>query len=309
MARWARQQVFVLAFVLVLGGCSVGVIGVSLGDGGTTFRDGGTTFRDGAASHDGGPLADRAISADVALDSDAATLVDSTVGHDSALVQDGATGSVVPPLGGSSGGSGGPTAPSGESTTASGVTFILMAPSSIRHPARCMVVYSGTETDDVMAANLRNVAPMSNLQDVIFAVLDGVTYRGNGAAGATVLDWLRSHYDIDNDRTFLLSESAGTTAGLQLGFHLRQSYFAAYWVNDVNASDSPQQNATQLGFAPWGNAGPGGDFTDANAIVSAMQSAGYRLPSDAPYSGSGAGTHGSADQFTAAMGFFDGKSR
>lgn len=302
MAFRTKLLALVLLAVPLAAGCSEGVIAVFLDDAGLSRPD-------GASNRDSGSRADSATWSDAASGQDVQTVMDSAVGHDSAVTPDAATGSVVPPLGGSSGGSGGPTAPSGQQTTVNGVTFILIVPSSIRHPARCMIVYSGTETDDGMASNLKNVAPMTNLQDVIFAVLDGPTYRGNGAAGATVLDWLRSQYDIDNDRTFLLSESAGTTAGLQLGFHLRQSYFAAYWVNDVNASDTPQQTASQLGFAPWGNAGPGGDFADANSIVSAMRSAGYRLPNDAPYNGSGSGTHGSSDQFFAAMGFFDGKSR
>ena len=100
---------------------------------------------------------------------------------------------------------------------------------------------------------------------------------------------------MDNDRTFLLSESAGTSAGLQLGFDLRPSYFAAFWANDVNASATPSRSASALGFAPWGNAGPGGDFADANAIVAGMQSAGYRIAEPAPYGGPGAGTHGASE--------------
>ena len=115
--------------------------------------------------------------------------------------------------------------------------------------------------------------------------------------------------DIDNDRTWLLSESAGTGAGLQLAFHLRPTYFAAFWANDVNTSDTPGQTADDLGFAPWGNAGPGGDYNDANIIVDGMEAAGYRLPADAPYSGTGSNQHGSTEQFLAAVSFFPGKSR
>jgi hypothetical protein len=40
-----------------------------------------------------------------------------------------------------------------------------------------------------------------------------------------------------------------------------------------------------------------------------MKSAGYRLPADAPYSGSGATTHGSPSQFLAALQFFKNKTR
>jgi hypothetical protein len=160
-----------------------------------------------------------------------------------------------------------------------------------------------------MTNNLVGVGPSTGTDGFIRAVLDGVVYNGDGAAGATVLDDVRSKYDVDNDRTYLLSESAGTTSGLQLGFHLRESYFAAYWVNDVNATDAPAQTAAQIAFAPWGQVGPGGDFTDANSIVAAMQTAGYRLPSPAPYNGTGSGTHGDPNQFIAAVSFFPGKTR
>jgi len=77
----------------------------------------------------------------------------------------------------------------------------------------------------------------------------------------------------------------------------------------VNASDAPTQTAAQLGFAPWGQAGPGGDMTDAAAIVAGMQAAGYRLPSPAPYAGPGSGMHGSLEQLVAAIGWFPGKTR
>ncbi len=195
--------------------------------------------------------------------------------------------------------------------TAGRVTFILIVPSgyspSVPHPF--MVVFSGTEGSGTMAQNLVGAAGYAGLGEVIFAVLDGPTYSGDGEAGAIAMDWVREHYNIDNDRTYLLSESAGTTAGLQLGLSLRQSYFAAYWANDVVASARPARTAAQLGFRPWGNAGPGGNFADANAIVDGMRQAGYRLPQDAPYSGPGAGQHGSPDQFLAALAFFVGKSR
>jgi hypothetical protein len=191
------------------------------------------------------------------------------------------------------------------------VSFVLIVPSTYKPatPTRMMIVYSGTEGASVMAQNLLQVAGYSKLGDVIFAVLDGKVYNGNAQAGAAALDHVRAAYNIDNDRTFLLSESAGTSAGLELGLGLRQSYFAAYWANDVNASASPAKTAAQLGFAPWGNAGPGGQFAAAAAIVKGMKNAGYRLPADAPYSGAGSGTHGSTQQFLAAMAFFNGKSR
>lgn len=219
---------------------------------------------------------------------------------------------VNPPLGGSSKGSGG-TAPAGGVTLATpgGVSYRVIVPAGYAPaaPSAAMIVYSGTEGGAVMTQNLMGVAAPYGLGDVIFAVLDGTTYFGDGQAGADVLDHVRSLYNVDNDRTYLLSESAGTSAGLKLGLDLRQSYFAAYWANDVNASATPKKTAAQLGFAPWGNAGPGGQIALATAIVSGMKAAGYRLPADAPYSGPGATTHGSTQQFLAAMTFFKDKSR
>ncbi len=254
---------------------------------------------------------DAAASLDANPGADAALQPDANPGLDAAPQPDADPTGVVPPLGGSSGGAGGAALPNGQWQTASGVSYLLIVPSGYQPsvPNRAMIVYSGTEGAQTMANNLLGAGPSLGLGDVIFAVLDGVTYNGDGQAGATALDDLRARYNIDNDRTYLLSESAGTTAGLQLGLDLRQSYFAAYWANDVNAQATPTQTAAQLGFAPWGNAGPGGDFPDANAIVSGMQSAGYRLPADAPYSGPGASTHGDPQQFMAALQFFSGKSR
>ena len=160
-----------------------------------------------------------------------------------------------------------------------------------------------------MTQNILSLMGSVGLGDYIITVLDGVTYYHNPTAGATVLDWVRANYNIDNDKTCLLSETAGTGAGLLLGFDVRQSYFAAYWANDVNCSYTPQQTAAELGFAPWGNAGPGGDYANANVIVNGMDAAGYRLPPDAPYSGAGSGTHGDPNQLIAALQFFPGKSR
>ncbi len=218
-------------------------------------------------------------------------------------------GSLEPPAGGSSGGSGGGAASGEVRTTDMGnVTYRVIAPAGAGpHPA--MIVYSGTEGGAAMTSNLSMVKDFAGLGDVVFGVLDGVTYNGDAQAGALVLDQLRADYDIDNDRTYLLSESAGTSAGLQLALSLRQSYFAAYWANDVNAQASPQLDAAALGFAPWGNAGPGGNFADANAIVSSMMGKGYRFDGPSPYDGPGAGTHGSTEQFVAAMQWFAGKSR
>lgn len=283
-----------LLVLMVLGGCGDGTI---------------HSATDGATA-DAIAQVDAATDSTVVPGPDGAPL-DATPPSDAVPGPDVQTTGVVPPMGGSSGGAGGSTAPSGAWASAGTVDYRIIVPSGYLAavPARLMIVYSGTEGALNMTNNLLGVAGPFGLGDVIFAVLDGVTYNGNGAAGAAVLDDVRSRYNIDNDRTFLLSESAGTTAGLQLGLDLRQSYFAAYWANDVNAQATPVANAATLGFAPWGNAGPGGDFVDANAIVAGMQAAGYRLPADAPYSGTGSGTHGSQDQFLAAIAFFNGKSR
>ncbi len=267
--------------------------------------------RDRSQPRDGNSALDSASQGDGSTIWDAAPTLDARGDVDGTLPLDASPGQVNPPLGGASGGSGGATAPNGIQASGDGVSFVLIVPSSysVSTPNRFMVVYSGTERAGTMAQNLVNVRSYVGLDDVIFAVLDGVDYNGDGQAGATVMDWVRAHYNIDNDRTYLFSESAGTTAGLQLGLQLRQSYFAAYWANDVNASATPVRSAGDLGFAPWGNAGPGGDYADANAIVDGMRNAGYRLPSDAPYSGSGSNQHGSTDQFVNALRFFEGKSR
>lgn len=253
-----------------------------------------------------GPASDRAAS-------DGQPLVDAGPHADGKpKIDSGGACAGVPPFAGSSKGAGGSSAPSGMSmTTSGGVAYRIVVPSTYQPgtPSRMMIVYSGTEGGSVMTQNLITIANAYGPKDVIFAVLDGTTYYGNGQAGASVLDHVRSLYNIDNDRTYLLSESAGTTAGLLLGLDLRQSYFAAYWANDVTTSGSPKKNSAQLCFQPWGNAGPGGQFTAANAIVSAMKSAGYRTPTDAPYSGPGASQHGSTQQFLAALSFFSGKAR
>ncbi|MCA9671481.1 MAG: hypothetical protein KC503_38050 [Myxococcales bacterium] len=220
-------------------------------------------------------------------------------------------GSLVPPAGGSSNGSGGSAADHGKTRQAGSTSYILLVPQSYNasKASRAMVVISGTEGMTVMANNLNGLAGQLGLGDVIFAVIDGPATFGNGQACAAVLDDVRARFNVDNDRTYLLSESAGTRAGLSLGLSLRQSYFAAYWANDVNASATPAKSAAQLGFSPWGNAGPGGALATATAIVNGMKSAGYRLPADAPYSGSGSTQHGNPQQFIAALQFFRDKSR
>jgi len=244
-------------------------------------------------------------------DSDADTDSDSDTDTDTDTDSDG----LYPPLDGSSGGSGGGSYPDGTTVTADGVTYRLIVPPAIGDPAAFMVVYSGTEGGAMMMQNMLQFvdADYAGMGSVIVGILDGSDYFEDGATGAAdgavMIDDVRSKYDVDNDRTFLLSESAGTTSGLVLGFEVRQPYFGAFWANDVNAVRTPGQTADELGFAPWGNAGPGGDYADADAIVAGMEAAGYRLPADAPYSGAGSDTHGSTDQFIAAVSFFEGKNR
>lgn len=221
-----------------------------------------------------------------------------------------ATGAVDPPLAGSSKGTGGAVPVAGTALTAQGITYRLIVPGAYAGAATpLLVVFSGTEGGATMTQNLTSLGPSTKTDGMIRAVLDGVTYNGNGQAGATVLDAVRAKYNIDNDRTYLMGESAGTTAALKLGFHLRPSYFAAYWANDVNASDAPEKNASALGFKPHGQAGPGGDLTDATAIVTAMKNAGYRVPTPAPYAGPGSTEHGNTQQLIAAVTFLADKNR
>ena len=172
----------------------------------------------------------------------------------------GSGGPGLPPFGGSSGGSGGPAPVGGATAQAGNVTYYLVVPASYSatQPTPFLLVFSGTEGGNQMTQNLINVGPSTGTSTFIRAVLDGVQYNGNGAAGATVLDAVRTQYNVDNDRTYLLGESAGTSAAEQLGFTLRESYFAAYWANDVNQAATPAQNANAIGFQPWGQVGPGG---------------------------------------------------
>jgi hypothetical protein len=270
------------------------IILVGCGDATTT-----TPSDDGAVNGDGAMT-----SGDSAMPADDGAMPGTDGGG-----QDGSMSSVNPPLGGSSGGSGGSNGLQGTLDLANGIEYRLIVPASPMKPSPIMIVFSGTEGGQNMTMNLLAAGPSTGTDKFIRAVLDGVLYNGNGGAGVTVLDYLRGRYDIDNDRTYLLGESAGTTAALQLGFHMRQSYFGAYWANDVNNNDKPGQTAAQLGFAPWGQVGPGGDFGDANIIASGMKAAGYRTPNPCPYSGAGSGTHGDPNQFLAALQFFPGKSR
>jgi hypothetical protein len=213
-----------------------------------------------------------------------------------------------PPAGGSSGGSGGGPVEAELVDTGTGVLYRLIAPADAG-PLPFLLVYSGTEGSQPMSINLLNWRGATGTSGFVIAVLHGVEYYGDTQAGIDTMDHVRSLYDIDNDRMYLLSESAGTVTGLQLGLEVRQGWFAAYWANDVNASAVPVLDAEALGFAPWGNAGPGGQFAAAQAIVDGMAGAGYRIEEPAPYDGPGAGTHGDLDQLAAAVSWFPGKSR
>jgi hypothetical protein len=255
--------------------------------------DSGTPGEDGGSGASGGSDADEPTG-----DDDGAT-----DGNDDGASQ------LDPPEGESSGGSGGGAANGAVRTTDSGVQYHVIAPGG-SGPFPLMIVYSGLEGGGTMTSNMSYfISVESHLRDAVVAVLDGETYYGNGQAGADVLDDVRALWNIDNDRTWLLSESAGTSAGLELGLRLRQSYFAAFWANDVNARALPAKTAAELGFAPWGNAGPGGRFADADYIVDGMRDAGYRLEEPAPYDGPGAGQHGSQEQFEAAIRWYSGRSR
>jgi hypothetical protein len=185
----------------------------------------------------------------------------------------------------------------------------MIVPSSYNPatPTCFVLAFSGCEGDQTFAQAIKSAVAQTGTSSFIFAILDG--YVASAQDGVTVLNYVREKYNIDNDRTYMFSESAGTQEGMKVGFDLLQSYFAAYWANDITCSGGPSKTAAQLGFAPWGNAGPGGNFADAQTIVDNMRAAGYRLPADAPYSGSGSSAHGSPSQYMAALAFFPGKTR
>jgi hypothetical protein len=221
-------------------------------------------------------------------------------------------GSGVPPLGGSSAGTGGAAPVNGTAQQAQGINYLLVVPSTYAGaPTPVAIYYTGTAGADFITNQfILNATGQTGTGDFVFAVLDGNAYGLDGQAGATVLDDVRSHYNVDNDRTCLISQSAGTTGGLELGFHIRQGWFAAYYIDDVvGIGDSPGQTGTQLGFAPWGQSNAGGNAGLAQALVASMQAAGYQMPNPAPYAGPGATMHGSLDGQLDAMTFMVGKSR
>jgi hypothetical protein len=214
------------------------------------------------------------------------------------------------PFGGSSHGAGGPAPVINAAANVDEIKLQLIVPTSYssQNATPLLMVYSGTEGAKVMGNNLLGAGAAEGIADFICAVLDGVIYSGNGEAGARVLDAMRTKYNIDNDRTYLLGESAGTTAAFSLGFHLRQQFFAAYWANDVDAVDGPALSASDLGFQPWGQVGPGG-YPSAGDIVARMRQQDYRLDAVSPYAGAGSAIHGDPQQFLAALKWFGGKTR
>lgn len=227
-------------------------------------------------------------------------------------------GLAVPPIGQSSNGSGGAHPRSTSGSQGRMYNYIINVPSGYQgSPFPLMIVYSGQEGAVQMSNNLSNLGGCS---DKICVILDGRNYNmgnhnGGATDGAALLDQMRSQYNVDNDRTYLLSESAGTLAGYVLGYSTRQSYFAAYWANDISGGTAaPVKNAAQLGFRPWGQVGPGGQQTNAQTMVSDMRNQGYQLDNVSPFQCSGTVpppcTHGeTTQQFPAAVQWFDGKSR
>ena len=68
----------------------------------------------------------------------------------------------------------------------------------------------------------------------------------NGSGKSTLIRALAGYHELDE--------------GTILGFTVRQSYFAAFFDNDLAfpSPPKPAKNADALHFAPWGGVGPGG---------------------------------------------------
>jgi hypothetical protein len=213
-----------------------------------------------------------------------------------------------PPAGESSGGAGGPQGSGVVLQTPTGEEYRIITPNG-PPPYEFLLVLSGVEGGPAMTNNLLSLGGQTGTNHMLRAVIDGKIYFNNETVGERVLDDVRNRYDVDNDRTYLLSESAGTISGLYVGFVHRQSYFAAYWANDINAGTDPVLHADDIGFAPYGGVGPGGEIQGANDLVNRMNAKGYKLPPPAPYDGPGYQTHGDINQFIYALGWFDGKTR
>jgi hypothetical protein len=275
----------------------------------------GSTQSSGDTDTTNGPPADSAGDPTGSHESTTSDDAPDTSGEETDDAGDDSTGGDLPdldpPAGQSSEGSGGVASDGAMRTTPDGIHYYVIADGS-PGPHPLLIVYPGLEGGATMTNNFKMAVPYYGLEHWTIAVLEGWLYAQDGAAGASVLDHVRAQYDIDNDQTYLLSESAGTPGGLQLGLTLRQEYFAAFWANDVSlpgTPPTPKFTADELGFAPFGNSGPGGAFDLADAIVDGMMDAGYRTPAPAPYDGPGAGSHGSNDQFQYATQWFFDKTR
>ena len=235
----------------------------------------------------------------------------------------------TPPRGGSSGGTGGQAGLNGDRIDRAGVEYYMFVPANYNGaPTPFLFVFTGVEGAVQQSLGslvsplpgetdfLKIWIPQVGLSNFIIAIVDSPAYSLKGVkdaaladVGAKVIDDVRSLYNIDNDRSNLLGESMGTSAGETMGFHLRQGWWASYYLNDVVKVDAPAQTAAQLGYAPWSQVGPGGAYNTANSLVANLRTAGYQLPAVAPYNGVGSNMHGSPDQLMEAYRFFAGKVR
>ncbi|MBK8480756.1 MAG: hypothetical protein IPL40_06235 [Proteobacteria bacterium] len=256
---------------------------------------------EGGAGSDGGTLDDRGT-----LGGDASALGDGG-GPDRALI------AIEPPRAGTSRGSGGGASPAGGFVSVGAVQYVLIVPSGYRstQATPLVIVVAGSQgATSLASALLLNTASVGP-SGAILAVVDSQLYLDAAGAAAQMLDDVRARYNIDNDRTYLLGDAEGVAAAFELGLQARQSWFAALWGNDLVAVplSRPARSAAQVGVAPWANISPGGLTAFAIEVLAALRQGGYRLPEDAPYSGRGATTRGSAAAQQAALQFFANKVR
>jgi hypothetical protein len=159
-----------------------------------------------------------------------------------------------------------------------------------------------------MAQNLRQLSSMTGIGNHVIAVLDGRSTRA--ADGAAVLEQLRKWYKVDNDQQKVLTESAGTREGLTFALRSNQQDIAATWANDPVAVVAPNQQASALGFTPYGSAGAGQqasrDVQNANSIVNGMQQKGYNTK--APYIDPNSG-HGTVNGLIEGLKYLRDKKR
>ena len=151
------------------------------------------------------------------VDSDNPGGGDAPGGYDSASGSDSAGDTALngaladPPLDQSSEGSGGADAALTASLQASGVDYLLLAPtgSAVGHRRPFLLVIAGAESARGMMNNLQQVAEYGGIDNALIAVVaasDGVT----ASDAAVVLDAVRASFDVDNDRTWLLSDTVGS---------------------------------------------------------------------------------------------------